>query len=145
IRMEGKVSDPGAAPGTVQVVMQPHTARAGEEVGRMAFQLAGTKRLGAAALLVAAIEQAVYILLHETLTAAHGLGVAEQEQDARPGLQLTGGHTLQQTVEQLDRRRLVAMDARRQQQVEAAILLHCGSHLSTPSDSQCRRAPSRVS
>ena len=89
----------------------------------MALQFVGAQGLEAAALLVAAVEQAVDVLLHEALAAAHGLGVAEQEQDARLRQQLARSDGLQQAVEQFDRRRLVAVNAGRQQQVEAAVVV----------------------
>ncbi|MNG39646.1 hypothetical protein D3C84_1278280 [compost metagenome] len=57
-----------------------------------------------------AVEQAVDILLDETLALADRRRVAEQEQHPRARPDLAIGHTMQQLLEQLDRSRLVAMD-----------------------------------
>ncbi len=120
-RVEGELLDLRAADGGVQVVMQATAFWPAEETGGQSLQLAGPQRLGAAAQLVAAIEQAVDVLFDETLTAPDGLGVAEQEQNACPRLQMATGDVMQQAVEQLDRRGFIAVDTGRQQQVQAVV------------------------
>ncbi|MNM82559.1 hypothetical protein D3C81_945920 [compost metagenome] len=101
--------------------MQARASVAGEEHRRQPLQLGSAQRLVAAAVLVATTEQAVDVLLQITLAAAHGLRVAEEEQQARRRLQLATGDALQQAVEQFDGGRFVAVDARREQQVATVV------------------------
>jgi len=70
---------------------------------------------------VTAVEQPVDVQFEVTLAAAHGLGVAEQEQNTGAGFDLPTGDAMQQAVEQFDRRGLVAVDAGRQQHVAAVV------------------------
>lgn len=75
-----------------------------------------------------AIEKAVDVLLDEALALADCHRVAEQEQQARPGFDLAVGHAVQQPLQQFDRRRLVAMNAGGQQQIQPAILAFSRAH-----------------
>ncbi|MNP02112.1 hypothetical protein D3C76_939550 [compost metagenome] len=105
----------------MQVVMQAGALGDAEKSRRQALQLTGTQGLGTTGLIVAAIEQAVDVLLDVTLAAADRLGVAEQEQNTCTRLEIAAGNVVQQPIEQLDRCGFVAMDARRQQQVLAIV------------------------
>ncbi|MCY1420836.1 hypothetical protein D9M71_364720 [compost metagenome] len=119
--IEGELFDLRTTNRRVQVIVQAIAPGTGEERRGQALQLGGAQGLVATAVLVAAAEQAVDVLLQITLAAAHRLRVAEEEQQARRRLQLAAGDALQQAVEQFDGRRFIAMDARRQQQVAAVV------------------------
>jgi hypothetical protein len=58
---------------------------------------------------------------------------------------IAAGDAMQQAIEQFDRRCFVAMDAGRQQQVQAIVARFGGRTSSAPSLSQRMRTPSTVS
>lgn len=93
---------------------------------------------------MAPIEQAVDVLLDETLALADRRRVAKEEQHPRLWLDFAIGHTVQQPLEQFDRRRFVAMDAGGQQQIQPAILAFSGAYFKRTHPSQRKRAPSCV-
>ena len=101
--------------------MQARTARQAEKAAGQLLKLGGAHGFGADVLFMPAIEQPVDVQLEVTLTAAHGLGITEQEQNTGAGFDLPAGNAMQQAVEQFDRRGFVAMDAGRQQQVAAVV------------------------
>ncbi len=125
----------------MQVVMQAATPRLAEEHPGELFQLGGTQGFETTGKLMAAIEQPVDVLLDEALTLADRRWVAEQEQQPCLGFDLAVGHAVQQPFEQFDRRRFVAMDASRQQQVQPAIIAFGGAHFERALPSQRKRAP----
>src|SRR5438067_13483328 len=110
-RVQGELLDFRAANRSVQVVVQPVTARDAEEARRQAFELAGTQRFAAPAVLVTAVEQAIDVLLDVTLSTAHRFRVAEKKQNTGPRLEFAPGNGVNQRIEQLDRRSFIAMDA----------------------------------
>src|SRR5690606_24796723 len=61
--VEGELLDFRSANGSVQVVMQPAALRLAEEGRGQMLQLTGTQRLGAAVLIMAAVEQAIDVVL----------------------------------------------------------------------------------
>ena len=127
--VEGELLDLRTADRRVQVVVQALAAVAGEEGRGQAFQFGSAQGLAAAAVLVAAAEQAVDVLFQVAFAAAHGFRVAEQEQQARRRLQLAAGDALDEAVEQFDGRRLVAVDTGREQQIQAVVATAGGGHL----------------
>ena len=58
------------------------------------------------------VEQTIDVLLHIALAAAHRRRVAEQQEQTRPWLQLAAGNRLQQAIEQLNGRGLIAVNRR---------------------------------
>ncbi|MNQ97620.1 hypothetical protein D3C85_1132760 [compost metagenome] len=112
----------------MQVVVQAGAPRLAEEHPGELFQLGGTQCLEATGQLVTAVEQAVDVLLDEALALADRCRVAEQEQHPGLGFDLAVGHAVQQSFEQFDRRRFVAVDAGGQQQVQPAILAFGRAH-----------------
>src|SRR5690606_18324508 len=99
--IERELLDLRTTDGRVQVVMQAGTtAVLAEEGGAQVLQVTGTNRLETTGLLVPAVEQTVEILLDVTFAAAHGLGVAEQKQNARRGMQLMACDATQQAIQQ---------------------------------------------
>ncbi|MNE14708.1 hypothetical protein D3C80_1075960 [compost metagenome] len=101
--------------------MQALAIRQAEEAGSQTLQLTGAQGFATAALFVTAIEQPIDVLLDETLALANRFRVAEQEQNTCARLQVAAGNVVQQAIEQFDRRCFVAMDPRRQQQVQAIV------------------------
>src|SRR5690606_32749438 len=132
IGIEGELLDPGSSNGGVQVVMQAGTPGLAEESRRPVLQLVGTQGLGATALLVTATEQTIDVLLDITLAAAHGLGIAEQEENPCLRNQLPGGNALQQAVEQFDRRGFITVNTGRQQQIKTTVDTGWRGHFQRP-------------
>ncbi len=112
----------------MQVVVQARALGLAEESGSQVFQIRGTHGLGPGMLLVLAVEQAVDVLLDIALATADRRRIAEQEEDPRARLQLTTGNAVQQAVEQLDGGGFVAVDARREQQIQAIVAGHWRRH-----------------
>lgn len=125
----------------MQVVVQAAAPRLAEEHPGELFQLGGTQCLEATGQLVAAVEQAVDVLLDEALALADRCGVAKQEKHPGLGFDLAVGHAMQQPLEQLDRCRFVAVDAGGQQQVQPAILVFGRAHFERALPNQRKRAP----
>ncbi|MNT58682.1 hypothetical protein D3C72_1961350 [compost metagenome] len=106
----------------MQVVVQAGTSGLAEEGRGIALQLAGAHRFEAAGFSVAAVEQAVDVLLDVAFATTDGLGVAEQEENSCARLQLAAGNGLDQAVQQLYGCGLVAVHPGRKQQVEPTVL-----------------------
>ncbi len=105
----------------MQVIVQATAIGHTEETRGQTLQLAGAQRLVAAALLMATVEQPIDVLLDVTLAATHRLGVAEQEQNTCPRLEVAARDVMQQAIEQFDRRCLVAVDTGGKQQVQPVV------------------------
>ena len=129
VGVQGELLDLGTPDRRVQIVMQAGTPRLTEEYPGELLQLRRAQGFGATGQLVATIEQPIDVLLDVALALADRLGIAEQEQYARPRLDLATGHAMKQLVEQLDGCGFVAVDTRRQQQIQAVVLAFGRAHL----------------
>ncbi|MNH17581.1 hypothetical protein D3C79_772620 [compost metagenome] len=131
-RIQCKLFDLRTANGGVQIVVQPGTPGHTEKGGGQTLQLASAQGFRTTGELMPTIEQTVDVLLQITLALADRLGVAKQEQNPRPRLDLALGDAMQQLVEQLDGGGFVTVDTCRKQQVHAVVTRFRRAHFKRP-------------
>ncbi|MNZ88951.1 hypothetical protein D3C78_1078530 [compost metagenome] len=105
----------------MQVVMHAPAPRRAEEQLDLLLQLHGTQGIRAADRRLATAEQGIEVVFDIALATAQCRRIAQHHQQPHDRLQPAGGDVVQQTLEQFDRCGLVAMNAGRQQQVDARV------------------------
>src|SRR5207253_5762769 len=89
--IQRELLDLRAADRGVQIVVQTAAIRQVEEARCQTLQLASAQGFRTTRQFVTAVEQPVDVLVDKTLAVTHGVGVAEQEQNACAWFQLTTG------------------------------------------------------